>query len=31
MTHLVTIAADRTVAVWWRSATSAARWRDWST
>jgi hypothetical protein len=28
MTHLNAIAAARTVALWWRQATYAARWRD---
>jgi len=28
MTHLNAIAASSTVALWWRGATYAARWRD---
>jgi len=28
MTHLNAIAANSTVALWWRGRTSAARWRD---
>jgi len=31
MTHLTAIAATSTVRFWWRAATHAARWRDWST
>jgi len=31
MTNLVAIAASSTVRFWWRGATLAARWRDWST
>jgi len=32
MTNLVAIAASSTARRWWwRSATLAARWRDWST
>jgi len=32
MTHLVAIAATSTAhRWWWRGATLAARWRDWST
>jgi len=32
MTHLVAIAASSTARLWWwRDASLAARWRDWST
>jgi len=30
MTNLTTIAANRTVDLWWCGLSHAARWRDWS-